>query len=69
LRDFLVSNILTSTDLSTTPDMAVGEAAELLLRAHQHLLPVMKKGVMENILIRRNLVKLVANRFKPQKKT
>ncbi len=69
LRDFLVSNILTSTDLTTTPDMEVGEAAELLLRAHQHLLPVMKKGIMENILIRRSLVNLVANRFKPQNKT
>ncbi len=69
LRDFLVSNILTSTDLTTTPDMKVGEAAELLLRAHQHLLPVMKKGVMESILIRRSLVNLVANRFKPQNST
>jgi CBS domain-containing protein len=69
LRDFLVSNILSSTELSTTPDMKVGEAAKLLLRAHQHLLPVMKKGVMENIMIRRNLVNLVANRFKPQKNT
>jgi CBS domain-containing protein len=63
LRDFLVSNILTSTDLTTAPDMTVGDAAKLLLREHQHLLPVMKKGIMQNILIRRNLVSLVANRF------
>jgi CBS domain-containing protein len=69
LRDFLVSNILTPTDLTTRPDMKVGEAARLLLREHQHLLPVMQKGKMENILIRRNLVQLVANRFIPKKKT
>ena len=69
LRDFLVENILTSTELMTTYDMKVGEAAKLLLRNHQHLLPVMKKGVMENILTRRNLVNLVANRFIPQKKS
>jgi CBS domain-containing protein len=69
LRGFLVSNILTRTELTTTPNMKVGEAAELLLREHQHLLPVMKAGVMENILIRRNLVNLVANQFIPQKKS
>ncbi len=69
LRDFLVSNVLTSTELMTTPDMKVGQAAELLLREHQHLLPVMKKGTMQNILIRRNLVGLVANRFVAQKKS
>jgi CBS domain-containing protein len=68
LRDFLVSNILTRTDLTTTPDMKVGEAAELLLQDHQHLLPVIKKDKMDNILIRRNLVDLVANRFVPRKK-
>ncbi|MFW9935971.1 MAG: CBS domain-containing protein [Candidatus Thorarchaeota archaeon] len=69
LRDFLVSNILTRTELTTKPNMKVSEAANLLLQEHQHLLPVMKKGKMENILIRRNLVQLVANRFIPQKKT
>ena len=69
LRDFLVANILTSTDLTTTPDMAVGEAADLLLREHQHLLPVMKKKTMVNILIRRNLVSLVANRYVAPKKS
>ncbi len=69
LRDFLVSNILTTTELTTTPDMEVGKAAELLLREHQHLLPVMKKTTMENILIRRNLVNLVANHFMPDKKS
>ena len=67
LRDFLVANILTHTELTTTPKMTVGEAADLLLREHQHLLPVMKKKAMENILIRRNLVNLVANRFVPPK--
>ncbi len=69
LRDFLVANILTSTELFTIPNMKVGEAADLLLREHQHLLPVMKKGTMENILIRRNLVHLVANRFVPPKES
>lgn len=67
LRDFLVSNILTRTELTITADDTVGEAANLLLREHQHLLPVMKKGIMESMLIRRNLVNLVANRFKPPK--
>jgi CBS domain-containing protein len=66
LRDFLVSNILTSTELTTTANATVGEAATLLLREHQHLLPVMKKDRMENMLIRRNLVDLVANKFIPQ---
>ncbi len=69
LREFLVSNILINTDLVTNPNMTVGEAAELLLRPHQHLLPVMNKGIMENILIRRNLVDLVANRFIPRKQS
>ncbi|MFX1564576.1 MAG: HPP family protein [Promethearchaeota archaeon] len=69
LRDFLVSNILTRTEQTTRPSMKVSEAADLLLREHQHLLPVMKKEQMENILIRRNLVQLVANRFIPQNKT
>ena len=68
LRDFLVMNIMTSTELTVTPDSTVAEAAELLLRPRQHLLPVMKKEIMENILIRRNLVDLVANRFKVTKK-
>ena len=63
LRDFLVSNILVRTDLTTNKDMLVSEAAELLLRNHQHLLPVMEKGLMQNILIRRSMVNLVANRF------
>ncbi|MFX1319516.1 MAG: CBS domain-containing protein [Promethearchaeota archaeon] len=66
LREFLVSNILTKTDLTTTPKMTVGDAAKLLLREHQHLLPVMKKDIMQNILIRRNLVRLVANHFIPK---
>lgn len=63
LREFLVSNILTRTDLTTHLDMTVDEASKLLLRQHQHLLPVMEKGKMRNILIRRNLVELVANHF------
>jgi len=67
LRDFLVSNILTRTELTITADTSVGEAASLLLREHQHLLPVMKKGNMEKMLIRRNLVELVANKFSPPK--
>ena len=67
LREFLVSNILTRTDLTTTPEMTVGEAAKLLIREHQHLLPVMKKEIMQNILIRRSLVKLVASHFNPKK--
>jgi CBS domain-containing protein len=67
LREFLVSNILTSSKLTTTPEMPVGEAAKLLLHEHQHLLPVMKKEIMQNILIRRNLVRLVANHFIPNK--
>lgn len=69
LRDFFVENILTSSDLYINPDAPVAEAAELLLRAHQHVLPVMKKGNMENLLIRRNLVELVANNFNPLKDT
>jgi CBS domain-containing protein len=67
LRDFLVANILTRTELTITADATVGEAASLLLREHQHLLPVMKKDIMKNMLIRRNLVNLVANRFTPPK--
>ena|GEM_PF-403297 len=67
LRDFLVSNILTTTEMTTTPDMKIGDAAKLLLLEHQHLLPVMEKDTMQNILIRRNLVSLVANHFIPQK--
>jgi CBS domain-containing protein len=67
LRDFLVSNILTRTELTITAKASVGEAAALLLREHQHLLPVMKKGFMEKMLIRRNLVNLVANKFVPPK--
>lgn len=70
LRDFLVENILTRTELTTTKSMVVKEAAELLLHEHQHLLPVMEKGLMQNILIRRSLVDLVAKRFRsPQEKT
>jgi len=70
LRDFLVENIFTRTELTTTRNMVVKEAAELLLREHQHLLPVMEKGLMQNILIRRSLVDLVARRFRsPQEKT
>lgn len=70
LRDFLVENVLTRTELTTNRNMVVKEAAELLLREHQHLLPVMDKGLMQNILIRRSLVDLVANRFRsPQEKT
>ena len=70
LRDFLVENIFTQTELTTTRNMVVKEAAELLLREHQHLLPVMEKGLMQNILIRRSLVDLVAKRFRsPQEKT
>jgi CBS domain-containing protein len=70
LREFLVENILTRTELTTTKNMVVKEAAELLLREHQHLLPVMEKGLMQNILIRRSLVDLVANGFQsPLKKT
>jgi CBS domain-containing protein len=69
LRDFLVANILTRTDLTTNRNMGVNEAAELLLREHQHLLPVMEKGLMQNILIRRSLVDLVAKRFRsPEEK-
>ena len=69
LRDFLVENILTRTELTATRNMVVEEAAELLLREHQHLLPVIEKGLMQNILIRRSLVDLVANRFRsPQDK-
>jgi hypothetical protein len=50
--------------------MVVKEAAGLLLREHQHLLPVMEKGLMQNILIRRSLVDLVAKRYQsPQDKT
>jgi CBS domain-containing protein len=65
LREFRVSNILTITELTTTPNTKVSEAANLLLREHQHLLPVMKQEIMENILIRRNLVALVANQYTP----
>ncbi len=68
LRDFLVSNILTRTELTTTFKTPISEAAELLLREHQHLLPIIEKTTMEGILIRRNLVSLVANQFRPQKK-
>lgn len=68
VREFLVLNILTTTTLTTHPDMPVGEAAELLLRKHQHLLPVMEKGKMRNILIRRSLVELVATRFSKDKR-
>jgi CBS domain-containing protein len=64
LRDFLVENILTRTDLTTNRNMVVKEAAELLLREHQHLLPVMEKGLMQNVLIRRSLVDLVAKQFR-----
>ncbi|MFX0169233.1 MAG: CBS domain-containing protein [Candidatus Hodarchaeota archaeon] len=67
LRDFLVSNILIRTELTISHDATVGEAADLLLREHQHLLPVMSKNQMEHMLIRRNLVDLVANQFIPQK--
>ena len=63
VREFLVSNILTTTTLTTHPSMTVGKAADLLLREHQHLLPVMEKEKMRNILIRRSLVELVATRF------
>lgn len=63
LREFLVANILTRTDLTTYFDMTVGEAAELLLKDQQHLLPVMKEGYLEALLIRRNLVALVGNKF------
>ncbi|MFW9985127.1 MAG: HPP family protein [Candidatus Odinarchaeota archaeon] len=65
LRDFRVLNIFTTTELTTTLNTTVGEAAELLLREHQHLLPVMKNEKLVNILIRRNLVDFVANRFTP----
>ncbi|MFX1563105.1 MAG: CBS domain-containing protein [Promethearchaeota archaeon] len=65
LREFLVENIFTRTELTTHLDQSVGEAAKLLLREHQHLLPVMKDDAMHGILIRRSLVKLVANQFKP----
>jgi CBS domain-containing protein len=68
LRDFLVMNIMVNTELTITHDASVAEAAELLLLPRQHLLPVMKKENMENLLIRRNLVDLVANRFKPRDK-
>ncbi|MFW9830323.1 MAG: CBS domain-containing protein [Candidatus Thorarchaeota archaeon] len=65
LRDFLVENIFISSELSTSLNATIAEAAELLLREHQHVLPVMKKEIMQHLLIRRNLVELVANRFKP----
>lgn len=67
LRDFLVSNILVKTELTTYPKMPVGEAAELLTRGHQHLLPVMENGKMISILIRRSMVDLVANQFQAYK--
>ncbi len=63
LREFLVANILTRTDLTTYLDMTVGEAAELLLHDQQHVLPVTKEGYLEALLIRRNLVELVGNKF------
>ncbi|MFX1473940.1 MAG: HPP family protein [Promethearchaeota archaeon] len=63
LREFLVANILTRTNLTTHLEMTVGEAAELLLRNQQHILPVMKEGYLEALLIRRNLVELVGNKF------
>jgi acetoin utilization protein AcuB len=66
LREFLVSNIYTKTEAVTSFDMLVGEAAELLLQESQHLLPVMDKGKMEGILIRRNMVDLVAHNFQPR---
>jgi CBS domain-containing protein len=63
LREFLVANLLTKTDLTTYYDMTIGEAAELLLREQQHLLPVMVEGYLEALLTRRNLVALVGNKF------
>ncbi len=63
LREFLVANILTRSNLTTHLDMTVGEAAELLLRDQQHVLPVTKEGYLDALLIRRNLVELVGNRF------
>jgi CBS domain-containing protein len=65
LREFLVANILTRTNLTSHLDMSIGEAAELLLRDQQHLLPVTKEGYLEALLIRRNLVELVGNKFQP----
>ncbi len=65
LRDFLVENIFTRTELTTQLNMPVGEAAKLLLKEHQHLLPVIKDNSLHGILIRRSLVKLVSNKFKP----
>lgn len=65
LREFLVANILTRTNLTTYLEMTVGEAAELLLQDHQHLLPVTKESYLEALLIRRNLVALVGNKFQP----
>lgn len=63
LREFLVANILTISNLTTYQGMPVGEAAELLLRDQQHVLPVTKEGYLDALLIRRNLVELVGNRF------
>ncbi len=63
LREFLVANILTRTNLTTYLEMTVGQAAELLLQDHQHLLPVTREGYLEALLIRRNLVALVGNKF------